>query len=264
MTMSRISHTAAGFAVPQEFDYETGDVAGKRILVTGGTTGIGRAIALLLADRGARVVIFGRHDKELNEALADLKTGGRDVHGFTADQSQLADIHKIFQYVDTAFGGELDVLVNNAAVAGGGVADESLDEIQNILATNLLGYVACAKEAMARMKKVDGAHIVMIGSMSADVREADGSVYVATKAGIQGFAEAFRKEANREGIKVSLVEPGAVGSDMQPNKRSHGRKADRKEMLKAEDVAACVYYCLTQPPRCDVVEVKIRPHKQEI
>jgi NADP-dependent 3-hydroxy acid dehydrogenase YdfG len=262
--MTRMQHTAAGFPVPQEFDYETGDLAGKRILVTGGTTGIGRATALLLADRGAKVAIFGRHDKELNEALADLQTGGREVHGFTADQSQMADIGKIFQYVDTAFDGQLDVLVNNAAVAGGGATDESLDGIQNILASNLLGYVACAKEAIARMKGREGCHIVMIGSMSADVREEGGSVYVATKAGIQGFAEAFRKEANREGIKVSLIEPGAVGSDMQPNKRSHARRAEKKEMLKAEDIAACVYYCLTQPPRCDVVEVKIRPHKQEI
>lgn len=259
--MSRIA-SAAGFTVPEEFDYETRDVAGKTVLVTGGTTGIGRAIALLLADRGASVLVFGRHQKELNEALADLQANGRQVHGFTADQSDLGDIARIFKQVDEHLG-KLDILVNNAALPAEGVDDTELADIQYILNTNLLGYVACAKEAMNRMKK-RGGHIVMIGSMSADVREEGGSVYVATKAGIQGFAEAFRKEANKAGIKVTLIEPGAVGSDMQPNKRTHARKAAREEMLKAEDIAACVYYALTQPDRCDVVEVKIRPHKQSI
>jgi NADP-dependent 3-hydroxy acid dehydrogenase YdfG len=259
--MSRIGQ-AAGFAVPEEFDYETLDLQGKTVLVTGGTTGIGRAIALLLADRGAKVLVFGRHRKELDEAMRDLKSNGREVYGFTADQSQLGDIAKVFEQVDEQLG-NLDILVNNAALPGEGVEDEELANIQNILNTNLLGYVACAKEALSRMKK-RGGHIVMIGSMSADVREEGGSVYVATKAGIQGFAEAFRKEANQLGVKVSLIEPGAVGSDLQPKKHTHARKAARKEMLKAEDIAACVYYCLTQPGRCDVVEVKIRPHNQRI
>jgi NAD(P)-dependent dehydrogenase (short-subunit alcohol dehydrogenase family) len=249
--------------IPQEFDYQTQKLDGRTVLVTGGTTGIGRAIALLLADRGAKVLIFGRHRKELDEALADLQTEDRDVEGFTADQSDLGQVKKVFEKVDRAFGGKLDILVNNAAIGGGGMGDTELADIGYILNTNLLGYVACAKEAFSRMQK-RGGHIVMIGSMSADVREASGSVYVATKAGIQGFSEAFRKEANKAGVKVSLIEPGAVGSDMQPNKATHARKAQKKEMLKAEDIAACVYYCLTQPERCDVVEVKIRPHKQEI
>lgn len=256
--MSRIALTD----LPQELDYVPQELDGRTVLVTGGTTGIGRAIALLLADRGARVMIFGRHRKELDEALADLQSGDRDVEGFIADQSDVGQVQKIFEKVDRKFG-RLDILINNAAVAGGGMGDSELADIRNILNTNLLGYVACTREAFARMKK-RGGHIVMIGSMSADVREASGSVYVATKAGIQGFCEAFRKEANKAGVKVSLIEPGSVGSDMQPNKPTHSRKAAKKEMLKAEDIAACVYYCLTQPERCDVVEVKIRPHKQEI
>jgi NADP-dependent 3-hydroxy acid dehydrogenase YdfG len=101
--------------------------------------------------------------------------------------------------------------------------------------------------------------------MSADVREQGSSVYVATKSGIQGFSEALRKEVNRDGIKVTLIEPGSVGTDMQqPSPEEQRQKEEKGEMLRAEDIAACVYYCLIQPQRCDVVEVRIRPHLQEI
>jgi NADP-dependent 3-hydroxy acid dehydrogenase YdfG len=92
-------------------------------------------------------------------------------------------------------------------------------------------------------------------------------VYVATKSGIQGFTEALRKEINPLGIKVTLIEPGAVGTDMQspqyPPEEQRKREEDLK-MLKAEDIAACVLYTLTQPKRCDVVSVQIRPHMQSI
>jgi NADP-dependent 3-hydroxy acid dehydrogenase YdfG len=125
--------------------------------------------------------------------------------------------------------------------------------------------MAMAHEAIERMKPNKKGHIVNIGSMSADTREKDSSVYVATKAGIQGFSEALRKEVNPMGIKVTLIEPGKVGTDMQPESPSEQRKLEGKmEMLKAEDIAACVVYTLTQPKRCDVVMVQIRPHLQSI
>jgi NADP-dependent 3-hydroxy acid dehydrogenase YdfG len=125
--------------------------------------------------------------------------------------------------------------------------------------------MACAHEAVERMKKQGHGHIANIGSMSADVREEGSSVYVATKAGIQGFSAALRKEVNKYGIKVTLIEPGAVGTDMQPESpRDQRAKQDKQEMLKAEDIAACIHYCLIQPMRCDVVVVQIRPHMQPI
>lgn len=101
--------------------------------------------------------------------------------------------------------------------------------------------------------------------MSADVREKDSSVYVATKAGVQGFSESLRKEVNELGIKVSLIEPGAVGTDMQPvSVPDQQQKEEKLEMLTAEDIAAAVLYVVSQPKRCDVVDVKIRPHLQLI
>jgi NADP-dependent 3-hydroxy acid dehydrogenase YdfG len=136
-----------------------------------------------------------------------------------------------------------------------------------VVATNLLGYIGCVQEGVRRMRTRGGGHIVNIGSMSADVRESGSSVYVATKSGIQGFSEALRKEINKEGIKVTLIEPGLVGTDMTEDKtpvEEQPQKQREMKMLKAEDIAACVYYCLTQPKRCDVVSVQIRPHLQEI
>ena len=245
-------------------DHDLEEVAGKGIIVTGGTTGIGRATALLLASRGAKVLIFGRHEEELNDAMNDLRHAGSDVHGMIADTSKPEDIKRIFEVADAKLG-RVDVLVNNAALAAGGVAEGVYDDWEYVVRVNLLGYMACAHEAITRMKQQGSGHIVNIGSMSADVREQGSSVYVATKSGIQGFSEALRKEVNRDGIKVTLIEPGSVGTDMQqPSPEEQRQKEEKGEMLRAEDIAACVYYCLIQPKRCDVVEVRIRPHLQEI
>jgi NADP-dependent 3-hydroxy acid dehydrogenase YdfG len=245
-------------------DRDIEEVVGKGIIVTGGTTGIGRATARLLASRGAKVLIFGRHEEELNDAMNDLRHAGSDVHGMIADASKSEDIKQIFEAADAKLG-RVDVLVNNAALAAGSVAEGAYEDWEYVVRTNLLGYMACAHEAITRMKKQGSGHIVNIGSMSADVREEGSSVYVATKSGIQGFSEALRKEVNRNGIKVTLIEPGSVGTDMQqPSPEEQRQKEEQGEMLRAEDIAACVYYCLIQPKRCDVVEVRIRPHLQEI
>jgi NADP-dependent 3-hydroxy acid dehydrogenase YdfG len=246
------------------FKIEMESVAGKSIVISGGTTGIGRAAALLLAAEGARVFIFGRKQDALNDAMADLKAVSDEVHGITADVSKAEDIRRIFEEVERSLG-PLDIFINNAALAADSAADGTYEEMEYIVKTNLLGYMACAQEAVEVMKKQGHGHLVQIGSMSADVREEGSSIYVATKAGIQGFSEALRKEVNKYGIKVSLIEPGAVGTDMQPESPPEQRKKQRdEEMLKAEDIAACIHYCLIQPRRCDVVAVQIRPHMQPI
>jgi short-subunit dehydrogenase len=246
------------------YKIETEDMAGKRIVITGGTTGIGRAAALLLADMGARLLIFGRHQNALNDAMEDLKSLSDDVHGMTADVSKADDISRVFQEAERQLGG-LDVLINNAALAADSVVDGTYKDMEYIVKTNLLGYMACAHEAIEIMKKQGHGHIINVGSMSADVREDGSSIYVATKSGIQGFSEALRKEVNKYGIKVTLIEPGAVGTDMQPQSPEEQReKQEKEEMLKAEDIAAAIHYCLVQPKRCDVVTLQIRPHMQLI
>lgn len=238
-------------------------IAGKGAIVTGGTTGIGRATAIRLAADGAKVLVCGRHQRELDDAMADLRKAGGEARGMTADLSRREDAARLFAEADRLLG-RVDILVNNAALGAGGIGDESEDDWEYVIRTNLIGYLACAREAIARMRAAGAGHIVNIGSMSADVREEGSSVYVATKSAIQGFSESLRKEVNKLGIKVSLIEPGAVGTDMQPGKETHAARAESGEMLKAEDIADCVLFCLTQPRRCDVVAVSIRPHAQEI
>jgi NADP-dependent 3-hydroxy acid dehydrogenase YdfG len=246
----------------QLYDYMPESVNGKNILISGGTTGIGRSTALLLAAQGAQVMIFGRHGEELKDAIHDIQSTGGTVSGSTADTSNPEDIHRVFKEVDREMG-RLDILINNAALGYNSVMEGEDKDWQYIVNTNLLGYMAVAHEAIERMKSSGWGHIVNIGSMSADIREKDSSVYVATKAGIQGFSEALRKEVNPLGIKVTLVEPGSVGTDMQPESPKEQRqKQEKMEMLKAEDIAACVLYALTQPKRCEVVMVQIRPHLQ--
>src|SRR5688500_19271008 len=97
---------------PSLFDYQPQSVAGKSILITGGTTGIGRSTAILLAAQGARVMIFGRHDQKLQDALRDIQQAGSEVHGFTADASDPADVQRVFQEVDSRMD-RLDILINN-------------------------------------------------------------------------------------------------------------------------------------------------------
>lgn len=247
------------------FDYQPESVVDKSILITGGTTGIGRATAILLASQGARVLVFGRHDQELNDALKDIRQAGEAVFGLTADTANPEDIKRVFKEVDQQMG-KLDVLINNAALGYNSIMEGSYEDWQYIVDTNLLGYMAMTHEAIERMKSQQEGHIINIGSMSADVREKDSSVYVATKSGIQGFSEALRKEVNSLGIKVTLIEPGAVGTDMQSQypPEEQRKREEKMKMLKAEDIAACVLYALTQPKRCDVVSVQIRPHMQSI
>jgi NADP-dependent 3-hydroxy acid dehydrogenase YdfG len=115
------------------------------------------------------------------------------------------------------------------------------------------------------MKQKGGGDIVNIGSMSADVREEGSSIYVATKAAIQGFSEALRKEVSPGGIRVSLIQPGQTGSDMQATSPEEERQLQRNlEMLKAEDIADLVLFCLTRAQRTAVVSVDIRPLMQLI
>lgn len=242
------------------------NIKDKKIVITGGTTGIGKAIADVLVSLGGRVLIFGRDENDFNNAVADIKKQFPDaeVYGTPADVTKKEDIDNILEIVDSEFGG-IDILINNAALSAPGITEETYEDYKYIIDTNITGYLAFAQEASARMKKQKSGHIVNIGSMSAESKEPTSTIYVATKSAIRGFSTSLRKELNPLGIKVSLIEPGAVTSDMQPgSKAEHQEKIEKMEMLEAYDIAMSTLFCLSQPQRCDIVTMQIRPHLQSI
>jgi NADP-dependent 3-hydroxy acid dehydrogenase YdfG len=236
---------------------------GKSVLVTGGTTGNGHAIAALLAEEGAKVCIFGRHQDVLDRALDRLRQINPHVTGLVADQSRAADLDRVFALVEREFGA-LDVLVNNASVEAGALTEGSDADWRYRLESDLLGYVDCTRRAVARMQD-RGGHIVNIGSIVAEHTNAGSSLYVAAKSAIRGFSRALRKEVAKQNIKVSLIEPGMIGTEFfgadeeESDPTYQQAEEARGTMLKPQDIAVAVNYCLRQPARCSISLLQIEP-----
>ncbi|WP_225204711.1 SDR family oxidoreductase [Novosphingobium huizhouense] len=233
-------------------------LAGRRIAITGGTTGIGRAIAVLLASEGARVFVCGRDEAHLADALARIREVGQG-DGVSVDLSRREDVPKFFDAAEAGLGG-LDAVVINQAVPAVGLDDAPEPDIAYQTATNFTAYLLAAKAASERLG--EGADIVFIGSMSAVSREPGSSVYVAAKTGIEGFAQALRKELAERNIKVGLVEPGLAGSDLQYPDIPADKQREmihQETMLRAEDIAVSVQFMLTQPRRATISLVRIEP-----
>ncbi|WP_411973652.1 SDR family oxidoreductase [Sphingobacterium sp. Lzh-3] len=238
----------------------------KNILITGGTTGIGRATALLLASMGNHVLICGHHQRQLEDTLEDFNkiTCAGSLNGIVVDLATEDGIRSLFQEFDRMYD-RLDLLINNAAVAYQSVKEGTYSDQAYLLRLNILAYLSCSQAAISRMEPHGSGHIVNVGSMSADVREAQSSVYVCSKGGIQAFTESLRKEFNPKGIQVSLIEPGAVGTDMQPYSPEEQReKIEAMEMLYAEDIARSIAFIVSQPLRSSVVSMQVKPLLQII
>ncbi len=234
----------------------------QRVLISGGTTGIGRATAGLLAAGGAKVYVHGRHQRELDETVHRIRELGGTIGGMTADISVPEKVKEVFTAAAEFLGG-LDTWIDCAAVGWNGAIDSDDDDWQSALSVNLGGAICGAKEAALRFKRQKSGNIVLIGSMSAEVREARSSVYVATKAGMQGLAAALRKELNPDGIGVYLVEPGACDTDLSTSSEEEKIRLVREHlMLQPEDVAAAIQFLLTRREGCHVITMQIRPRMQ--
>lgn len=236
---------------------------GKRVLLTGGTTGIGRATLALLAAEGARVLTFGRDAEHLEDALQNARGDRGEVSGLTADSGTREGVEQVFAAVDDKLGG-IDILVACAALGAQPIHEMEEEDWRYVVETNLVGYLACARAAIKRMEAQGGGHLLFVGSISTIIKAEGESVYSATKAGIQAFAETLRKEIADKNIKVSVIQPGSVDTDMQECSQDEKREAvANEEMLHAEEVAEAIIFALTRSARTDVVNLRIEPRLQK-
>src|SRR5690606_7619702 len=239
----------------------------KKVFLTGGTAGIGRATALLLAEKGYQVFIIGRDAEKLKDFLDDAQQlGVKDrIVSMLQDLSDYTVLERILPELWTSHG-PFHILINNAGLAFDGVRGSDPSSLTYMLNTNLEAYLLLSGFFADQMIKagIEG-DIINIGSMSAETREGKSSGYVASKSGIQGFTEAFRKEVNPHNIRVSLIEPGAVGTDMQDTSPEEQRELEKKrEKLTAEDLAHAIYFTLAHDRRIAIVEMRIKPLRQFI
>jgi Dehydrogenases with different specificities (related to short-chain alcohol dehydrogenases) len=237
------------------------DLKGRSAIVTGGTTGIGRAIAVLLASYGVKVFICGRTPEHLEDALQRIAEVG-EGDGIALDLSIPDDVDRFFEAA-VRFLKDIDIAVINAAIPADALADAGESEARYQIATDFTAYLICAQEAARRMHA--GSDIILIGSMSAVSTPPGSSLYVAAKAGIEGFVPAFRKELAEQDIKVGLIEPGFTGADFQypeypPQRQKKLIGEDR--MLRAEDIAVAVHYMLSQPRRTAVSLMRVEPRRE--
>lgn len=236
-------------------------LSGRRVVVTGGTTGIGRAIAVLLASEGAKVFVCGRTPEHLDDALERIREVG-DGDGINVDLARRADVERFFAAADAYLGG-LDIAVINAAVPAEGLADTPEDDLEYQIAVDFTSYLTTTKAALDRMEA--GSDLVLIGSMSAVSQSAGSSIYVAAKAGIEGFAHSLRQEMGDKDIKIGLIEPGFTGADFQypdfpPEKQRE--LIHKAQMLRAEDIAAATHFMLSQPRRTAVSLMRVETRRE--
>jgi len=240
---------------------EQPSLAGRRAIVTGGTTGIGRAIAVLLAAEGVKVFVCGRTPEHLDDALARIREVG-EGDGINVDLARREEVERFFAAADAYLGG-LDVAVINAAVPAEGLADTGIDDIEYQIAVDFTAYLLSAKAALERMEA--GSDIVLIGSMSAVSRSPGSSIYVAAKAGIEGFAQSLRGELADKDIKIGLIEPGFTGADFQyPDFPADEQRKliHEAQMLRAEDIAVAARFMLTQPRRTAVSLMRVETRRK--
>lgn len=229
---------------------------GRRAAITGGTTGIGRAIAVLLASEGAKVFVCGRNEDHLQDALNRIDEVGQGS-GIAVDLAHREGVARFYDAAEDYLGG-LDIAIINAAIPAEAIGEVDEDEAAYQIAVDFTSYLTTTQQAMKRMDA--GSDIVLIGSMSAVSQAPGSSIYVAAKAGIEGFAPSLRKELAEKDIKVGLIEPGFTGADFQypefpPAKQRELINQDK--MLRAEDIAVATHFMLRQPRRCAVSHMRV-------
>ena len=231
-------------------------LAGKVAAVTGGTRGIGRAIAEALLREGAAVAVCGRSQASVDRAAAEMQTLG-NILGIPADIRRIQDVMQFFQSVDARLG-RLDILVNNAGIGiFRSVASITPEEWHEVIDLNLNAAFYCAREALRRFQAQGGGYIINISSLAGKNPFAGGAAYNASKFALNGFSEAMMLDHRYDNVRVSYIMPGSVDTDFSP------RTGRASWKIAPEDVAEVVLALLRMPERTLVSRIEMRPSKPQ-
>jgi len=229
-------------------------------IVTGGSKGIGLAIARAFLGRGMHVAITARHEKDLARAKAQLG-GGDTILAVAADVRNPADAQRTIDETVSRFGG-LDVLVNNAGVGRfANVADMSIETWREVIDTNLSGVFYCTHAALPEMRRRGGGYIVNISSLAGKNAFTGGAAYCASKAGLNAFSEALMQEVRYDNIRVSYVMPGSVATAFSHPGGASAAAAGDDWKLTSEDVAQVVVDLVSLDSRALASRVEMRPSR---
>jgi NAD(P)-dependent dehydrogenase (short-subunit alcohol dehydrogenase family) len=233
---------------------------GKIAIVTGGTRGIGRAVASRLLQENCAVAICGRTRASVDRAVAELKPLGK-IFGHPADVTDPAQVSAFFEAVDGSLGTPA-ILVNNA---GEGVfrkvAEMTIEEWHRNIDLNLNGAFYCSREALARFSRGGGGFIVNISSLAGKNAFSRGAGYNASKFGLNGFTEAMMLDHRHDNVRVSSIMPGSVDTDFAGDLSNS--RGDSSWMIAAEDVADAVVFVLRMPGRTMVSRLEMRPSRPQ-
>ena len=243
-------------------------------LVTGASSGIGEATAKALAERGAGVALVARRAERLEQLAGEIAGAGGTALPIEADVSEQGQAEAAVSRAVEELG-RLDVLVNNAGVMLlGPIVEAPVEEWERMIHVNLLGLLYTARAALPHLlEAAEGeprrvADMVNISSVAGRMARKGSGVYNATKHGVGAFSESLRQEVTGKHLRVSLVEPGAVDTELQSHNRPEIEKEIRgrfaeMDILRSEDIADAIAYVVTRPRHVAVNEVLVRPTQQE-
>lgn len=243
----------------------SGVLQGKVALVTGASSGIGEATALALAAQGAYVAAAARRADRLAALIKRIEERGSQATALAVDVADEAQVRAMVQRTRDTWG-RIDILVNDAGVAHIGLIDGAkTDGWREMVNVNLLGVMYATHAVLPLMKAQGSGHIVNLSSVAGRTASAGSAVYNATKWGVGAFSEALRQEVAPQHIRVTIIEPGVVATDMQRAVTDQGATGPAADVIRSippiqsEDIARAIVYAVTQPEQVDVSELLIRP-----
>jgi clavulanate-9-aldehyde reductase len=245
----------------------TGDLTNQVVAVTGASSGIGEATALACAEAGAAVALAARRTERIESLAARIvEQGGRAI----AVRTDVGEESQARAFVQRAHAelGRLDVLVNNAGVMLlGPIANAPTEEWRRMIHANVFGVLYCTHAALPLMAEQGSGHVVNVSSVAGRVARAGSGVYNLTKHGVGAFSESLRQECVPLGVRVTLIEPGAVATELPGHNREEVLEQLAKRFagvtpLRAEDIAGAVLYAIAQPANVSVNELLVRPSGQ--